>query len=233
MQKESPSPSTKDPMWEVFANIAGQGLIGAFPFVGPIGAASIASIFQARSSNRVQSLLENIIHRLQALEAQGQVESLRVLLSSPSFSPVLIEALGIAERNSLGDKLRALECGVVNSIGDSQNTDLKLMYLRYIEELTVSHLQLLELLDSPKSYFAKHDLQWFDLAMGGKSTVIREAFPNWDTYFSDQLIADLNSRGLIGITTQHGMTTLTGMAESSTSSLGKSFIAFLRDQTAL
>jgi hypothetical protein len=230
MPKENLNSAPKDPIWEAMANVAGQGVVGAVPLVGAFGAASIASVFQARSARRVQALIENILNRLQVLEDQGVLESVRDLLSAPSFSPVLIEALAIAERNALGDKLRALESGVVNSIGDSQNTDLKLMFLRCIEDLTVSHLLLLELLDSPKGYFEKHNLEWFDLAMGGKVTVIREAFPDWDTYFSDQLIADLNSRGLVGITTQHGMTTLTGMAESSTTSLGKTFISFIKDK---
>jgi hypothetical protein len=211
----------------VAGRLATLASVSLVPFVGgPIGV-FVSEAYAQHSSKKLQDFFEQVITRVADLEKVATPEGIESLLSEPEFRSILFEAAKISERTLHDHKIELLKNAVVNSRKSDQGKDKQRMFLRYVDELTESHLLLLTLLDNPRGFYAENNLVWSDWMMGGKSTLIAEAFPDWETNFVDQLVRDLNSRGLLAITTIHAITTPQGMADSSSTGLGKEFTYFI------
>ncbi len=195
---------------------------------GPIGVV-IAEAYERRSRAQLEDWLSQLASRLEKLHNEGFSEAFNKMLSREDFLTVFMEAIKIAERTALKEKLSALQNAILNSVNADQEIDTRLMYLRYIEELTTSHLLLLELLDNPRTYYESRGLVWADWMMGGKMTLIREAFPLWDASFAELLTRDLHARGLVGTASLQGITTPQAMADSSTTTFGQGFIRYISE----
>jgi hypothetical protein len=111
------------------------------------------------------------------------------------FQSVLIQATWVAIRNHQQEKLDALRNAVLNSAeGIAVSVDRQLLFVRYIDELTPSHLLVLRemvaiqgTIANAKSY---HDLM--------DQLAPRIAVPMTPTFFK-LVCVDLQSRGLIRI----------------------------------
>ncbi|CAB4627822.1 unannotated protein [freshwater metagenome] len=195
---------------------------------GPVGV-FIAEAYERRSRAQLEGWLSELASKLEKLQIDGFSEAFDQMLNREDFLTVFMESVKLAERTALKEKLAALQNAILNSVTSDQELDIRLMYLRYVEELTTSHLLLLELLDNPRSFYESRGLVWADWMMGGKMTLIREAFPHWDTTFAELLTKDLHARGLVGTATLQGITTPQAMADSSTTSFGQGFIRFISE----
>ena len=128
------------------------------------------------------------------LEKEQEI-NLEALQENEQFISVVAQASAIALRNHQKEKLNALRNAIANSaIASNLNDDLELTFIRFIEELTPSHLHLLkffafheEEVSSLKSYPAIYQLL--------SETV--EEFLSRDQF--KLFVGDLASRGLIWI----------------------------------
>lgn len=143
---------------------------------------------------RLDEWRKEISQFLYSLEKVQEI-NLEALQENEQFISVVAQASAIAIRNHQKEKLIALRNAIANSAtGSNLNDDLQLTFIRFIEELTPSHLQVLrffmsheEEVSSLKSYPAIYQLL--------SETV--EELPSRDQF--KMFIGDLASRGLIWI----------------------------------
>jgi hypothetical protein len=112
------------------------------------------------------------------------------------------------------------------------NSDMRQMLLRYANDLTASHIKVLEFLDNPNEYGVRHGVKFGNYMAGGVSTILEEAIPEFRGRrdFHDQTVRDLHSRGLLN-TDEHGMHVMmsnVGMFESRTTAMGKKLLEVIR-----
>lgn len=143
---------------------------------------------------RLEKWQEDIAVALRYLE-DNQGIKLETLQNSEQFITIIAQATSVAVRNHQREKLDALINSIMNSaLNPSMDDDLQLMFIRFIEELTPSHLYLLR-------FFVSHE---DDLKPLTSYPSIYELISDAATYLfsKDQfkmLVGDLNTRGLIWI----------------------------------
>lgn len=82
----------------------------------------------------------------------------------------------------------------------------------------------LKLLDDPQACVEGRGLPWMDTMMGSHSVTVQQVHPEWSDAFSAQLISDLHSRGLVGLSSLQGAMTDSGRRQSQTTERGKVFL---------
>ncbi len=142
---------------------------------------------------RLEKWQEDIAVALRYLE-DNQGIKLETLQNSEQFITIIAQATSVAIRNHQREKLDALINSIMNSaLNPNMDDDLQLMFIRFIEELTPSHLYLLR-------FFVSHE---DDLKPLTSYPSIYELISDAAYLFSkDQfkmLVGDLNTRGLIWI----------------------------------
>jgi len=193
---------------------------------GPLGV-FIAEAYARHKDRKLEAFFQEILQRIAGLEKIQSEEGVQALLSDQNFKSLLYEAAIISEKTLQDKKIALLQNAVVNSRSGNQSLDKRSMFLRYIDELTESHLQLMALLHNPRGFYESNNLEWSDWTIGGKTVLIQSVFPDWDMGFIDQLVKDLNARGLVSLSTIHGISSPHSMADSSSTGLGIEFSRFV------
>lgn len=148
------------------------------------------------------------------------------MFANDDFVDVVSTATRIAEKSAADLKRAALQNVLFNvGVGDSQDADKRAIYLRYVDELTPSHLALLRLADDPPEWFERRTLTW---PGGNLLGVVTAAFPAWatDESFIDTIAADLASRGLADLPLRTMMTS-NGVMAQRTKPKGREFMKFI------
>ncbi len=118
------------------------------------------------------------------------------LLSNEAFVSFLLQATPVALRTHRSEKLRALKSALV-SVGSSTGPeeDLATQFLRYIDELTPSHLRILQALQSRSEEFCA--VTTMELAIQHLSPSVSYT-PSSETRYALRIyLHDLNARGLV------------------------------------
>ncbi len=171
--------------------------------------------------------MEEMAQVVQALIARVEDLETGDLADDPVFYDAAVAAASIATATSSEEKHRALKNALFNvGMGDSLDADKRAIYLRYIDELTPSHVALLRFADNPAAWFEQRGRTW---PGGGLLGVIEAAFPTWanDEAFIDTLAADLASRGLVDGLPLRVMMTDNGVRAGRTKPKGREFMAFI------
>jgi hypothetical protein len=226
MRRISYKKTAKDAAYE-----AGRAIVSILPAVGGPLQVLFENVFQAPLDKRKQAWLEELVGIVE--ELQKRIEGFRpeALAKSEAFISVALQASQIALRNHKREKLDALRNAVLNSaLPTAPSEDEQIIFLRFVDDLTPSHLRLLTFLDSPARWMEVHEISHPDWFMGGVATVLEHCFPDFvnkrDIY--DQLVQDLQTEGLATVGSYlHMMMTKDGMLATRTSSLGKRFLAFV------
>lgn len=210
---------------------ASEGALGAIPYVGSLLAASLSAFFSATQENRTRAwmqemaeVVQELLDRVDDLEAQD-------LADNPVFYDAAVAAARIATANSSTEKHQALQNALFNvGVGDGLDADKRAIFLRYVDELTPSHIRFLRFLDNPTGWFDAHGLSWPNNIMaGGLMNVVQIVFPDWarDEPFLDTIAADLIARGLIDNPGLRTMMTASGLTAQRTKLKGREFLAFI------
>ncbi|MDO7868179.1 hypothetical protein [Nocardioides jiangxiensis] len=207
--------------------VAGEGALGAIPFVGSLLAATLSTYFSATQENRTREWMEEMAEVVQAL--LDRIENLEAedLADNPAFYDAAVAAARIATSTSAAAKHAALQNALYNvGSGDGWDADKRAIFLRYVDELTPSHISLLRLVEDPPRWFERHGLSW---PGGGLLSVVKAAFPAWanDEDFIDTLAADLAARGLVDALPLRAMMTDSGARAGRAKAKGREFIGFI------
>jgi hypothetical protein len=203
-----------------------EAAISAIPIVG--GPLSVLSELAEPYSRRRQRWLEQLAEVVS--ELKDHVEDLsKPLEENDRFLTAVVHASQIAMGAHQEDKLRALRNAVRNSaLKSAPDDDRQLMFLRFVDELTLSHIRVLRVFDDPRAAIEATGREL--RTMGGLGLVVYHCLPelNGQGDFCDLLSSDLESRGLvIKGTSLHVTMTLVGMLTPRTTNLGKQFMGFI------
>lgn len=207
--------------------VASEGALGAIPFVGSLLAATLSAYFSVTQENRTRDWMEEMAEVVQAL--LDRVEDLEAedLAGDPAFYDAAVAAARIATATSAAEKHAALQNALYNvGAGDGLDADKRAIFLRYVDELTPSHIALLRLAEDPPRWFERRGRSW---PGGGLLSVVKAAFPRWakDEDFIDTLASDLAARGLVDSLPLRVMMTENGVRAARSKPKGREFMAFI------
>lgn len=127
--------------------------VGLIPTVGPLFQAVLDRIIPQEAQQRRaewEQRVKNAVERLQS-KAQGAV-------NSEEFFSLFVRASEQARRTHQQQKLDALEAALSNAASDLPY-DLKDLFLRYLDDLTILHLKLFKIV-SVSHFQATSDRTW-------------------------------------------------------------------------
>ncbi len=139
MREEKP-PTDREP-GDILHVIARAGL-SAVPVVGGPAVELFNFLITPPLEKRRDQWMKMVAEALRDLE--NSRFDLQQLQSNQRFITIVVQATTVAIRNHQQEKLLALRNAIVNSAKHSDfNEDIQLLFVRYIDELTPSHLKLL------------------------------------------------------------------------------------------
>lgn len=199
----------------------------------PIAGSTLAVAFSVAMgwayNKRMQAWFETVAEAIS--ELQGSTIDFEAIAEDDRFVDAVVAASKAAQGTSHAEKLRALRNAVTNSLSaEAPSEELRLRFIRIVDEMTPMHMALLVFLHDPSSWYERHALQRPNVMMGPKSSIIDPAFPQLgeDELLRSRLLSDLEGWRLTAQSFS-GMMTEQGIWASATSSLGEAFINFIAD----
>jgi len=126
-----------------------KALVSSIPAVGSLSVHFYETYIKEPSSQRLHDFLEKLVQELFILKQQIDAVS----FDNPTFQTTFKKAIRIAECEHRQEKLEALRNAVLNSaIPNSFKNDIQAIFLRWIDEFTVSHIRLLKMLHYIDNY---------------------------------------------------------------------------------
>lgn len=202
----------------------------AIPLLGGPLAVAIATVFGYAYGRRVDKWREDLTSTVQYLIDHRGV-SVEDLADDDEFLDAVATATRVAATTSSEQKRQFLRNALTNiGLGHAPDADKQAVYLRYIEELTPSHMRLLEFMNDPPGYCSRHEVPWtYNGMMGGLGTIVDAALPDLaaDKPFLDTLAGDLTTFGLISSPGFNTIMSATGLAAGRGTPKGTEFITFI------
>jgi hypothetical protein len=166
------------------------------------------------------------------------------LVDNETFISATIQASRAALSTHQAEKRAALRNALLNTaLERASDDDQILLFLRYVEELTIWHIRFLQLFRAPMEMLASRGVEFntiggfnpgrraFIYTMGGPSIVLELGYPELEGRgdFYDQIANDLRSRGMLNSPADflHTTMTATGMLAKRTTPMADAFIAFI------
>ncbi|HYN81834.1 MAG TPA: hypothetical protein VES88_10065 [Gemmatimonadaceae bacterium] len=123
-----------------------RGAISSVPIAGGIGAELFSILVRTPYDRRADEWMREVSERLRKLSEQDE-SRFRNLLEDEDFASLIISATQIALRTNRTAKVRLLANAVDNSArGVDIPADLQLLFVRFVDELTLTHLAVLRFL---------------------------------------------------------------------------------------
>ena len=207
-----------------------KGAIGSVPIPG---AALFSELFgiiiTPPLEKRRNEWMQDISERLKQLEESGC--DLSSLSSNDKFVDIALQASTLALKTSQKEKINAFKNVITNAaIGQAPDEAKSQIFLSFLADFTVLHLNILHLFDDPIEWFRIRNIQPPNVIMGTMLTVLTSAFPELGS--EKELIEfiwnDLEQAGLhnVGGSLQTMMSG-EGTLSRRTTNLGREFIAFI------
>ena len=206
------------------------GAAGAIPVVGSVLAAGLTLALTMAHNRRLDAWFETVAERIDALEERPSWDE---LAGDDAFVDVVIEASRVAVGTAQEEKLAALRNAVVNTIrGVESEQDIRATFVRYVDELTPTHLALLGFMSGPGRFFGEHGLERPNIRAGSIFAALQAALPELaSSPLLETAESDLAARGLINPGLRVLMTGAS-VFESRTTPMGDRFLRFISDETS-
>lgn len=217
---------------EIAAGLIRAG-VSAVPLVGGPAVELIDLVLQPVIHRRWDRWLERLGSAVDELRANAV--DIRTLGDNELLVTVILNATTAAARTHEEEKLSALRNAVVNSaVAPGPDEHMQMMFVRFVDEFTAVHLQLLAYLREPSAWFTAHDLARPDVFSGPRSFLLETAFPalRGRGDFYGQLLAELGARGLCQAGMLSGMVSAQGLWDPATTALGNAFLDFISRPTS-
>jgi len=193
--------------------------LSAVPVVGGPAGELFGFLVIAPASKRKDQWIRSIEERLVALEAKipGLIESLS---SNDEFVTATLHATQVAMRSHQEEKLTALRNAILNvAAGTAPEVDRQLLFLEWVDAFTPTHFAFLETI--ARSF------------TGGQRRPILARL-SADREFTDAVVNDLNTRGLLidhrpYIARNRESSAPLVTRQWDLSALGRQFVAFIEE----
>ena len=200
------------------------------PFAGGVLSLKYAHAFRRSDERRAAVWQAQVTELLNALEVDVQGLSVESLFEDDQFVDALATATRIAEKSAADAKRRALQNALFNiGSGHAPDADKCTVYLRYVDELTPSHMTLLDFFGDPPGYLERRAIPWPNLMMGGLGNVVKAGLPALaaDQSFLNTLVGDLDRWGLISNPGLNSTMTGEGLKAGRSTEKGREFLEFV------
>lgn len=181
-------------------------------------------------SKRRDEWLIKIYNELKQLEEKVESFNIENLKDDDLFISILLKASQMVLKNHQEEKKEALCNAVINTaktIAIEENEQM--IFLNYINELTVWHIKILQYLNNPSKMFSEQGLSKENYYMGAPITPLLDYFTELSNRedFVKIIVKDLYNKNLITVDGLYTMMAEEGMFASRTSEFGKKFINYI------
>jgi hypothetical protein len=186
----------------------------------PTGTAVLDLVFKAPISKRKDEWAKELGEKVQWLLDNGlTVEELQ---HNERFVDVVFQATQIAVKTSQKEKIEALKNVVVNiANGVSNDESLNQLFINLIEELSVTHLQMLKIIDKPQDTAEKLNVQLSAVELLDITALCGKLLPN---------LRKENIKLFWNDLIQKGLTFWVGNNPPETTEFGKEFLNFITEK---
>lgn len=222
---EQPEKSAADVAYGVV-----KAAVSAVPVVGGSAAEVLGLIFGPPLEKRREKWLGQLAGAVKEVQDKEAELTPEKLSQNEAFITTALHATEIAVRTHQQEKLEALRNAVVSAaLPNVPDETMQQIFLNHVDNLTPWHLRILAFFDDPIDWGKTHHITYPNWTMGAASLVLEQSMPELagQRGFYDQIVSDLQQRGLLANVEIHTMMTANGMFSSRTTPLGKEFLQFI------
>jgi hypothetical protein len=213
---------------EVASGIA-KAAVSAIPVLGGPGAELMGMILQPAIEARRDAWLDRLGQAVDEMRTRFKDFDPRQLADNAMFVTVAMSASLMALRTHQEAKLEALKNAVINAASPmAPDEHTQMLFLRYIDELTPTHLRILTYLRDPRGWFEGNGIEQTEYMMGGRSQTLEKALPELagQGELYNLAVKDLQDRGML-IAGLSGTVTGPAMYDPLANPLGKRFLDYI------
>lgn len=225
---EEPKKSAGDVAYTVV-----KAAVSAAPVVGGPAAELLGLIFGPPLEKRRERWLEQLADAVKEVQAKASELTPDKLSQDEAFVTTALRATEIAVRTHQKEKLDALRCPVVSAaLPNAPDETIQQIFLNHVDTLTAWHLRMLAFFRDPQGWGQQHQITYPTWTAGSPATVLEHSVPELAGRrgFYDQIVSDLEQRGLMRSAALHTTVTGPAMFSSRTTSLGNQFLDFISRQ---
>lgn len=178
------------------AHSSAKALLNIIPIVGGTLTEIFNLLVMPPIEKRRNEWMVTVVKSLQILE-EGQKGIVQDLANNQEFISILIETSLHASKTHLVEKHKKLRNALINSIQNEFTYDIKQVYVNFINELTLTHIEVLKVVfEKPYSLVEAKSYQLiYDSLNQGKSEILTGMEISTFRF----LLKDLESKGLLFI----------------------------------
>lgn len=222
---EKPNKSAADVAYSLV-----KAAISAVPVAGGPAAEVLGLIFGPPLEKRREKWLEQLADAVRELHDNVAELTPEKLSQDEAFISTALHATEIAVRTHQQEKLEALRNAVVSAaLPGAPDETMQQIFLNHVDNLTPWHLRILTFFDGPQDWGRRHEITYPTWMSGSPGRVLEHSMPELAGArgFYDQIVSDLEQRGLMPSGGLHTMMTTQGMFSPRITPLGKQFLKFI------
>lgn len=224
MSIKSPGPASTG---QEMGKAASRAALSAIPFAGGAAVEAFTLATERGYRRRVDEWMREVTAAINdhVLEPQGL--DWASLESNEGFLDAVAHATRSAAQTHDAEKREALRNAVTNAaLQVDVRADETSILLDLLDSLTATHLRILRLFADPKAWYAESGTPEPNLLMGGRSTVVEDAYPELaaNKPLLQKVVKDLATHGLADINLGTTMTGA-GILQPAINPLGERLLA--------
>ena len=215
-----------------YAYAAGKSVLSVIPFIGGPILELYTLIFSEPISKRRDEWLILLGEELEKLEEKFDSFNIDSLKDNEQFITMVLKASQIVIRDHTLEKKKALANACVNTAMKIKIDDAEqMMFLNFVDELTVWHLRVLDYFSNPVKRLQEKNISTNSYMAGSPSILLFEYYPELHDRedFTRIIVKDLYTKGLLNTDSISGVQTVQGMVASRLTDFGKRFISFISE----
>lgn len=223
--KNEPKKSASDVAYGI-----AKAALSAVPVAGAPTAEVLGAIFGPPVERRREKWLGELVRAVTELQQKVADVTPEKLSENEAFVTTVMRASEVAVRTHEDEKIQALRNAVVNAaLPDAPQDTLQQIFLNHVDNLTSWHLRVLAFFRDPRAWGRQHQIEYPHWTAGSPASVLEHSMPELVRRrdFYDQLVRDLEARGLFAGGGIHAMVTGEGMFASRVTPLGGQFLQFI------
>lgn len=229
MTETAPLDPPRESTGQAVASNVTEAVTSLIPVVGGPLSVVVATLFGYSYQKRLEAWRDEVVAQIHRLQEERGIP-VEELAGNADFLDAVATATRIAEITSSGEKRRYLANALFNvGAGTSVGPDKQAIYLRYLEELTPTHMTMLSLLADPPRFLEDRSIPWPNLMMGGLGSIVDRALPELyaDKPLLETVTGDLQRYGLAQNPGLNTVMTGDGLKAGRVTAKGREFVEFI------
>ncbi|SHE89341.1 hypothetical protein [Clostridium fallax] len=206
------------------------------PGFGGVASEAFNLVISEPLSKRRDKWLIKIYESLVELQKKVDNFNIESLQNNDQFISILFKATQVAMRNHQHEKLNSLHNACINTATNiSIDENEQIMFLNYIDELTIWHLRILDYFNNPIKKLKEKNISENSYSMGSPMQPLLDYFPELieKKYLVDIMIEELYRKKLFELNHLKLTMTANGMVAPRLTKFGDDFIRYIEKNKLL